>query len=250
MYEEKPLEKLENGIPPATIIPEGPTRSSVKKTRNSKVSPEDRKKKTPQIPRKPPVPKPDKSNLDIIPKPKPLPKGVYRNTKPFGPKVYGPEPIRFKNEAVPFVPLETSEPPPNTLQQQAVDELREEKVADVEKLLKDRGANSGSNDRGKSTVDEDQISIDHLTNPVFETDDKLVMMDYDAHEERKPITKLEDTQETLKGRINLPKAPEKTTVGIENEGEKILSEEARKHLKTTMSAYSPTLGNAQRKWNH
>lgn len=242
-YEEKPPAKLENGIPPTTLIASGPTRASFKKTRNSKVAPEDAKKKTPQVLRKPQLPKHDKSNPDRIPKPKPLPKGAYKNNKGFGPKVYGPEPIRFKNETLPFVPLETSDPPPSTLQRQAVDELREEKIADVEKLLKDGGIISGSNDNRRSTADEDQISIDHLTNPVF--DDKLVMMDYDAHADRKPITKLEDTQETLKGRINLPKGQDRT-VGFETEGEKLLSEESRRHLKTTMSAYSPTLGNQQR----
>ena len=256
--EEKPLEKMENGIPPSTLITSGPNRASFKKQRNSKVAPEDANKKTPQMPpKKPPVPKLDKSaagnnNKGGVPKPKPLPKGAYKNTKPFGPKVYGPEPIRFKNESIPFVPLETSEPPPSTLQQQIADELKDEKIADVDKLLREGGYTSETSDRKniKKPTEEDLISIDHLTNPVFNMDEKVVMMDYDAHN-RKPITKLEDTQDAFKGRIQLPKGPEKSVV-IESEGEqRQMSDEARKHMKTTMSAYSPTLGgNPVPKWNY
>lgn len=245
--EEKTLEKLENGFLPSNMMSNGHIRASLKKQRNSKVSPEDANKKTPQLPRKPPVPKLDKSALKGIPKPKPLPKGAYKNNKPFGSKVYGPEPIRFKNETIPFVPLETSDPPPSTLQQQATDELKgEEKIADVEKLLKDANVTSEGNDnKNNKKPDEDQISIDHLTNPVFETDDKLVIMDYDAHT-RKPITKLEDTEEAFRGRILLPKGPEKSGLHESDGEQKTLSEEARKHMKTTMSAYSPMLGNANR----
>ena len=205
------------------------------------------------MPKKPPVPKQDKSAVKGgIPKPKPLPKGAYKNTKPFGPKVYGPEPIRFKNETIPFVPLETSDPPPSTLQQQIADEMKEEKVADVDKLLKEGGYTSETNDhkKPKKPVEEDLISIDHLTNPVFGTDDKVVIMDYDAHN-RKPITTLEDTQDAFKGRIPLPKGPEKSG-GNESEGEqRLMSEEARKHMQTTMSAYSTNVGgNPAPKWNY
>ena len=251
--DEKPLEKMENGIPPSSLITSGPMRASFKKQRNSKVAPEDANKKMAQMqPKKPPVPKLDKSGVNIskggVPKPKPLPKGAYKNTKPFGPKVYGPEPIKFKNETIPFVPLETSEPPPSTLQQQIADELKEEKVADVDKLLKEGGYTSETSDRKntKKPIEEDLISIDHLTNPVFNMDEKVVMMDYDAHN-RKPITKLEDTEDTFKGRIQLPKGPEKSMVS-ESEGEqRNMSEEARKHMKTTMSAYSPA---PVPKWNY
>ena len=231
-YEEKQFDKMENGIPPTALGTSGPARASFKKSRNAKVAPEDAHKKT--VPRKPPVPRFERSKG--IPKPKPLPKGAYRNTTSYGPKVYGPEPIRFKNETVPFVPLVTSHPPPSTTQPPTTEEPKEEKIADVEKLLKDEGFTSGSNGRGKSTADEDQISIDHLTNPVFGTGDKLIMMDYDVHTGQKS----NEPEDMFKGRINVPKAPEKS--GQESEGERFMSEEAKKHLKSSMTAYLPTLG--------
>ena len=239
---------MENGIPPATMIHAGQGRASFKKSRNAKVAPEDANKKNAQnaqnaqnAPRKPPVPRFDKANSKGIPKPKPLPKGTYKNTTGYGPKVYGPEPIRFRNETIPFVALETSHPPPSTQQPPVLDDFREEKVADVERLLRDEGFTSGSNGRGKSTADEDQISIDHLTNPVFpESHERPILMDYDAHTGQKP----NDSDDIFKGRLTVPPVPkgqEKSPQEI-TEGERFLSDEARKHLKVSMTAYSPVLG--------
>lgn len=233
-YEEKFLEKRENGILPSNMLSTGQT--FLKKQRNSKVSPEDALEK-PQIPRKPI--NLGKSAQKSIPKPKPLSRSAYINNVPFVPKVYGPEPFQFLNETIPFVPLETSEPPPSTLQQQTVDELKAEKTENLDNV------SEGNGNEESEQSDEDQISVDHLTNHIFETDDKMVITDNDT-QDRMSISKFEDRQDSFMGRINFPVEPAKSGGNESEKGQKLVPKKARKQMKTTRSAYAPMHGNKKR----
>ena len=160
------------GIPPLNFAHLGPGRSSFRKPENMQqvALEEDANKQIPQIPRKQ-----KKSMLHRIPKPKPL----RKLKRP-----------KFFTSDTPMAP----HPTPRTIPNSVMDEFADEKIAEMEKYLKDDfGTPSSSDANRRSTADEEKVSIEQVPTSRLPTGDKMVLMDFDdAQAGDLPTTRLEE----------------------------------------------------------
>ena len=180
-----PGDKTATGIPPLNFAHLGPGRSSFRKPENTQVASEEESKQIPQLPRKP-----KKSVLHRIPKPKPL----RKLKRP-----------KFFTSDTPMAP----NPTPRTIPNSVMDEFADEKIAEMERYLKDDfGTPSSSDVNRRSTADEEKVSIEQVPTSRLPTGDKLVLMDFDdAQAGDLPTARLEEPStsggESRKDRHNL-----------------------------------------------
>ena len=90
-----------------------------------------------------------------------------------------------------------------------MDEFADEKIAEMERYLKDDfGTPSSSDANRRSTADEEKVSIEHVTSSRLPTGDKMVLMDFDdAQVDDLPTARLEEPstsgRDAGKDRLNL-----------------------------------------------
>ncbi|XP_053397800.1 neurogenic locus notch homolog protein 1-like isoform X1 [Mercenaria mercenaria] len=141
-------------------------------------------------------------------------------------------------EEVQFTSIEKSQPPPSTVQQQAMKELREDTTHHLDDFLKDGGygtANSDDSHNKIVDVDDDQLSLDDLTPPEqFQEPNRSLTP-------KEPKRTAEEFDKKFYGRIPLPSVTD-TNVNVDKETvEKPYTDKERRHLKNTVNTYSPVL---------
>lgn len=78
-----------------------------------------------------------------------------------------------------------------------MDEFADEKIAEMERYLKDDfGSPSSSDANRRSTADEEKVSIDHVTSSRLMTGDKMVLMDFEGQGDELLTARLEEPPRT------------------------------------------------------
>lgn len=136
----------------------------------------------------------------------------------------------YEDERFPFEPPYTIQRNGNLLNATQMQETDFDSFLQREFQSQDNGEDPNQ----KPITEEDQISVDYVTNPVLE--EKFNLKNHRARKNKRPMTKIEDASVLFKGRMSLPKGPD----GIKpKEGEPLYTEEARRYLKESMETYSP-----------
>ena len=198
MKEVTPVERVETSIPPMRHVELGPPRASFKKPRDVKIESETEPPKIPHIPKNLTHLKREKSDFDVIPRPKPIQKGLRVLRRSKRGKSRGPEQHHLKKEKLGFNH--------STPRFKNADEFKDDTIADLENLLKDDTIlTPGSSDHNRrSTADEEKVSIDPINSSRMEAGDKMVLMDCD---DEIPSVKPNIAPMSIKGGLSVPTVP-------------------------------------------